>query len=117
LPAARVGLRFAAVPGLQRRFLMCLGALAAGCAVVQAVTGVSVALYLTPLFLIVALLLSGRFIGEHRIVARWRRSAVPARSQRGPQRWRPRPVPAPRSVLQQGSFGVRGPPAPLAPAA
>ena len=88
--------------GPQRRFLLCLTALAALCVAAQAVTGVSqLALYMTPVFLITALLLSGRYIGEERIVARWR----------------PLPVRALRSQHLEGSFAVRGPPAVLAPAA
>jgi hypothetical protein len=106
------------VVGRQRRFLACLTALAAGCVALQAVTGVSaLALYLTPLFLIAALLLSGRYIGEERIVARWRGSLRAPTARRRGQRWRPRAVAPPRSVFAQGSFGVRGPPALPAPAA
>jgi hypothetical protein len=102
----------------QRRFLVCLTALAAVCVAVQAFTGVSaLALYLTPLFVIAALLLSGHYLGEERIVARWRGAARPARSRRRAQRWRPRAVLALRSLHEQGSFGVRGPPALPAPAA
>ena len=62
----------------QRRFLIFLTALAAFAAVLQAVTGVGqLALYLTPLFLIAALLLSGHYLGEDRIVARWRARSRP----------------------------------------
>jgi hypothetical protein len=107
------------VLGPQRRFLLCLTALAALSVAAQAVTGVSeLALYLTPLFLIAALLLSGRYVGEERIVARWRATvAVLRRPRRRTARWRPQAVRALRSRLLQGSFGVRGPPAPAAPAA
>jgi hypothetical protein len=101
----------------QRRFLAILTALAVVCVVLQAITGVGqLALYLTPLFLIAALLLSGHYIGEDRIVARWR-AAVPRRPRRRAQRWRPRAVLALRSLHEKGSFGVRGPPALRAPAA
>jgi hypothetical protein len=104
--------------GPQRRFLLCLTALAAVCVAAQAVTGISeLALYLTPLFLIGALLLSGRFIGEERIVARWRGAIAVRRSRRRAQRWRPQAVLVLRSAFLQGAFGVRGPPALLAPAA
>jgi hypothetical protein len=51
------------------RLLACLTVLAVVCAGVQAVTGVA---ELTLLFLVAALLISGRFVAEHRIVARWR---------------------------------------------
>jgi hypothetical protein len=102
----------------QRRFLGILTALAVVCVVLQAITGVGqLALYLTPLFLIAALLLSGHYLGEDRIVARWRASAVPTPRRRRAQRWRPRAVLPLRSVFEHGSFGVRGPPALLAPAA
>jgi hypothetical protein len=100
----------------QRRFLAFLTALAVVCVVLQAVTGIGqLALYLTPLFLLAALLLSGHYLGEDRIVARWRAAAAP-RPRRGTQRWRPRAVLPLRSVFDHGSFGVRGPPALLAPA-
>jgi hypothetical protein len=106
------------VLGPQRRFLVGLTALAAACAVVQALTGVAeLTLYLTPLFLIGALLLSGHYIGEERILARWRGATVRRASRRRTERWRPRPVRVLRSVYEQGSFGVRGPPALHAPAA
>jgi hypothetical protein len=105
------------VPAPQRRFLAYLTALAGAIVAAQAVTGVTQhALYLAPLFLIAALLLSGHYIGEDRIVARLRGAARP-RSRRRTQHWRPRGVLPLRSVSQQGSFGVRGPPASLAPAA
>ena len=101
----------------QRRFLACLTALAIVAVVLQGLTGMDqLALTLTPLFLLAALLLSGHFLGEDRIVARWRASAPP-RSRRRAQRWRPRAVLPLRSVFEHGSFGVRGPPALLAPAA
>jgi hypothetical protein len=102
----------------QRRFLAFLTVLAAACVVAQAVTDVGpLAWYLTPLFLLAALLLSGHYLGEERIVARWR-AATPRRPRRRrAQRWRPQAVLPLRSVLELGSFGVRGPPALLAPAA
>ena len=105
--------------GPQRRFLLCLTALAALAVAAQAVTGVSeLVLYMTPLYLIAALLLCGRYVGEDRIVARWRAAvAVVRRPRRRAVRWRPRTVPALRSQLLEGSFGVRGPPAHPAPAA
>jgi hypothetical protein len=98
------------VPGPQRRFLIRLTALAAVCAALQAVTGITdLVLTLTPLFLIAALLLSGRYIAEERIVARWRGSTrVPRRRA---QRWRPQAALPLRSMIVHGSVGVRGPPA------
>ena len=105
--------------GPQRRFLLCLTALAALCVAAQEVTGISVlTLYMTPVFLITALLLSGRYIGEERIVARWRAAVAVARRPRPRAvRWRPLRVRALRSQHLEGSFAVRGPPAVLAPAA
>jgi hypothetical protein len=107
------------VLGPQRRFLLCLTALAALSVGAQAITGVSeLALYLTPLFLIASLLLCGRYVGEEKIVARWRAAvAVARRPRRRAVRWRPRTLPAVRSQLLEGSFDVRGPPAQAAPAA
>lgn len=104
--------------GPQRRFLLCLTALAALCVAAQAVTGVSeLALSMTPAFLLTALLLSGRYVGEERIVARWRAAAVTRRPRCRAARWRPQPVRALRSQHLEGSFAVRGPRAHLAPAA
>jgi hypothetical protein len=107
------------VLGPQRRFLLCLTALAALSVAAQAITGVSeLALYLTPLFLIAALLLCGRYVGEDRIVARWRAAvAVLRRPRRRTVRWRPLYVRALRSQFLEGSFGVRGPPVQAAPVA
>jgi hypothetical protein len=107
------------VLGPQRRFLLCLTALAMVCVAVQGITGVTeLTLYLTPLFLIAGLLLSGRYVGEDRIVARWRAAVAVRRPRRRTSvRWRPRAVDVLRSQLVEGSFGVRGPPALLAPAA
>ena len=97
----------------QRRFLLCLTALAALCVAVQAITGVTeLTLYLTPVFVIGALLLSGRYVGEERIVARWRAAVAVARRPRRTRRAGARaPSSALRSQLLEGSFAVRGPPA------
>ena len=105
--------------GPQRRFLLCLTALAALCVAAQAITGVTeLTLYMTPVFLIAALLLSGRYVGEERIVARWRATvAVVRRPRRTTARWRPRAGLRLRSQHLEGSFAVRGPPARVAPAA
>ena len=109
----RAWVTLAGMLGPQRRFLLCLTALAAVCVAAQAVTGISeLALYLTPLFLIAALLLSGRFIGEERILAR-RVTPVPRlRAER--QSWarlRERPL---ASLLERSTSLLRGPPAPAA---
>ena len=61
---------------LQRRVLACLTAFAVLAAIAQGVSGATDrVLFLTPLFLIAALLLSGRYLAEDRIVRRWQ-SAV-----------------------------------------
>jgi hypothetical protein len=101
------------VEGSQRRFLACLTALAMIVAGVQAVSGISeLALYLTPCFLIAALLLCGRYVAESRIVRRWR-AAVPARRRRSPRgRWRPIPELPLTSLFDRSARVDRGPPAP-----
>ena len=101
----------------QRRFLLVLTALAALALVAQAVTGVQeLALYLTPLFLIAALLLSGHYVGEDAIVRGWRRGPQP-RARRERPRWAlPRDA-ALRSRLERSPLHGRAPPALLARAA
>jgi hypothetical protein len=82
-------------------------------AVVQAVSGMSeLALYLTPLFLIAALLLCGRYVAEERIVRRWRaHSAIHRRPRRERGRW-PVVSETPRiSLLERSPRLERGPPA------
>jgi hypothetical protein len=100
------------VDGVQRRFLACLTALAALAALAQGVSGVGeLALYLTPLFLIAALLLCGRYVAEERIVRRWRASVQARRPRRERGRWRAvaeRPL---ASLLERSPRLERGPPA------
>jgi hypothetical protein len=97
----------------QRRFLACLTAVAAVVAVAQGVSGMSaLTLYLTPLFLIAALLLCGRYIAEDRIVRRWRGTAVPRRSRRPHGRWRAVRVAPFATSLARTARLERGPPAP-----
>jgi hypothetical protein len=97
--------------GLQRRFLTCLTALAALSAVAQGISGVTeLALYLTPLFLIAALLLCGRYVAEERIVRRWRGAAAPRR-RRVACRWRAVAETPLASQLERSSRVSRGPPA------
>jgi uncharacterized protein involved in response to NO len=97
--------------GVQRRFLGCLTALALLAALAQGMSGVSgLALYLTPLFLIAALLLCGRYIAEERIVRRWRAAGAPRRL-RERSRWpvvRETPL---VSLLERSPRLERGPPA------
>jgi hypothetical protein len=94
----------------QRRFLTILTALAALCVVAQAVTGVAeLTLYLTPLFLIAALLLSGHYVGEDAIVRAWR--GVRRVARRLPVRRLA--VPQARtlsSLLERSPLRRRGPP-------
>jgi hypothetical protein len=102
------------VDRLQRRFLIALTAVALLAALAQGMSGMSeLVLFLTPLFLIAALLLCGRYIAEDRIVRRWRATARPARRVRS--RWRPVVETSPRLRLVHGPRPQRGPPA-LAPA-
>jgi hypothetical protein len=100
------------VEGLQRKFLVCMTAGAVLAAVIQAVSGMSeLALYLTPLFLIAALLLCGRYVAEERIVRRWRASVMHRRPRRVHGRW-PVVSETPRvSLLERSPRLERGPPA------
>jgi hypothetical protein len=97
----------------QRRFLACLTAFAVLAAVAQGVSGMTdLVLYLTPLFLIAALLLCGRYVAEDRIVRRWRRAvAVPGRPRRTRSRWLLVPETPPAQRLGHGPRPQRGPPA------
>ena len=96
----------------QRRFLIWLTVLALACAGLQALTGVSeLALYLTPLFLLASLLLSGHYVAEERIVARWRRGRPRPRRAAEP-RCRPAAAVRPLStLLERSPLTRRGPPA------
>ena len=77
----------------------------------QAVSGATdLVLFLTPLFLIAALLLCGRYIAEDRIVRRWR-AAVACTVRRARSRWRPVVEASPRSRREHGPRTQRGPPA------
>jgi hypothetical protein len=100
------------VDRVQRRFLACLTALAALAALAQGLSGVGeLALYLTPLFLIAALLLCGRYVAEERIVRRWRAGLPARRPRRVRGRWqtvRERPL---VSLLERSPRLERGPPA------
>jgi hypothetical protein len=81
-------------------------------ALAQGVSGVSeLALYLTPLFLIAALLLSGRYIAEDRIVRRWRGTAPAQRPRRERGRWPAVAAVPPRLRLDGRPRPQRGPPA------
>jgi hypothetical protein len=96
---------------MQRRFLACLTGFAALVAVAQGVSGMSeLALYMTPLFLIAALLLCGRYVAEERIVRRWR-AALPPRRRRPRGRWPIVGVVPLVSLLERSTRLDRGPPA------
>jgi len=100
------------VDRLQRRFLACLTAFAVLATVAGGMSGIGeLALYLTPLFLIAALLLCGRYVAEDRIVRRWR-STAPARRTRAVRgRWRPVAEAPLASLLERSPRLERGPPA------
>jgi hypothetical protein len=96
----------------QRRFLAWLTALAVLVALAQGVSGFSeLALYLTPLFLLAALLLSGRYIAEDRIVRRWRAIRPARRLRRERGRWPALAAVPPPSRLDGRPRPQRGPPA------
>jgi hypothetical protein len=100
----------------QRRFLAAMATLALACAMLQVVTGdAQLVLHLTPLFLIGGLLLAGRYVGEDRIVARWRVALAHRRARPVRVRWQPRAERALASLLDRSPRLLRGPPA--APAA
>ena len=94
----------------QRRFLAVLTALAVLAAVAQAITGVpELVLYLTPLFLLAVLLLSGVYVGEDAIVRAWR--GLRRRVRNLATRRTPVPVAPPvSSRLERSPLSRRGPP-------
>jgi hypothetical protein len=101
------------VDRVQRRFLAYLTALAALAALAQGMSGVGeLALYLTPLFLIAALLLCGRYVAEERIVRRWRATAPTRRRRRQRGRWHAVAEAPLASLLERSPRLERGPPAP-----
>jgi hypothetical protein len=100
------------VEGNQRRFLVCMTVFALLAAVAQGVSGMSeLALYLTPLFLIAALLLSGRYVGERKIVQRWRANMPHRRPRRVRGRWQAVSETPLVSLLERSPRLDRGPPA------
>jgi hypothetical protein len=101
----------ARLPHPHRRLPATMTVVAALCVGAQAVTGLGeLALSLTPLFLVVSLLLSGRYLGEERIVRHWR-SAAPPPPRRTRPRWAPLPSVPLVSIFQPSSLRRRGPPA------
>ena len=98
--------------GIQRRFLVCLTGLAVLAALIQGMSGMTeLALYLTPLFLIAALLLCGRYVAEERIVRRWRGTTAPRRPRPVRTRWRAIWDTPLVSLLERSPSLERGPPA------
>jgi hypothetical protein len=98
------------VDRLQRRFLLALTALAALVALAQGMSGITeLALFLTPLFLIAALLLSGHYIAEDRIVRHRTRTAPRPKREAG--RWPALTTIPPPSRLDRRPRPQRGPPA------
>lgn len=99
-----------------RRFLVVLTLLSSACLVLQGITGnPELVLYLTPLFLIAALLLSGHYVAEDAIVAAWRGrrpTGARRRAEAGPPRLR-HELPL-ASLLARSPRSLRGPPLLLA---
>ena len=97
---------------LQRRFRVALTGLALLAVVAQGLSGVAeLCLYLAPLFVVVALLLSGRYVADARIAERWRRAAPARRPRRVRGRGRAVAMAVPRSRLERDPHPQRGPPA------
>jgi hypothetical protein len=100
----------------QRRFHVLMAAAAIAAGAMQVLAGsAELALTFAPLLLIAGLLLSGRYLGEERILARRLRGAAVVSRRRISARWRPsveRPL---VSLLARSPRSERGPPA-LAPA-
>jgi hypothetical protein len=89
--------------------LVLLGA-ALAVAAVRGLDGIGeLALYSAPLCLMVALLVSDRFVGEEWIAARTCPARVP-RPRRRSQRWARRHEPARVSLLERRADRLRGPP-------
>jgi hypothetical protein len=104
--------------GRQRRFLAVMTVLALAAAALQAATGdAQLVLHFTPLFLLGGLLLAGRYVGEDRIVARWRAAVARPRVRQAPVRWQKHAEQALGSVFERAPRALRGPPAAFAPAA
>jgi hypothetical protein len=94
----------------ERRALLLLAAAAVLLAAVMGATGaLELMLYGGPVLLLGGLLVSGRFIGEERILAR-RREPV-ARLRPVPQTWARLPEHALASLLARSPRLLRGPPA------
>ena len=98
----------------ERRALMLLAAAAVVLAAAMGVTGATeLILYGGPLLIIAGLLLSGRFIGEERILARRAAPAAP-RLRAARQTWARLREHELASLLERSPRLQRGPPAPAA---
>jgi hypothetical protein len=85
--------------------------LAAAFAVVLATGGAfGIALYALPFVVLAALLLTGRFVGEDRILAFWRSARVRTRRPVAP-RWLPARPALALSLFARAPRSFRGPPA------
>jgi hypothetical protein len=88
-----------------------LGVAAVAVALLQGLSGITdLALYCAPLFLVVGLLLGGRFVGEERILARWA-AALPRRRTRTLPAWPQGRDRALSTLLEHAACTLRGPPA------
>jgi hypothetical protein len=85
-------------------------ALVVGAAAAGVSGALDVALYAAPFLVIAALLLSGRFIGEERILAAYR--SLP-RARRAASSWPRLPARPLSSALERAPWSLRGPPAVL----
>jgi hypothetical protein len=97
------------------RILVVLFALVAAVDVAAGGAGaLSLLLYAAPLLALAALLASGRFIGEERIIARRRARGVPKLRLALRVGWAGRPARPLTSLLERAPRSLRGPPAQLA---
>ena len=93
-----------------RRFLLVLAVAALAVAALQGATGLmDLAFYAGPVFLIVALLLGGRFVGEDWIASRVRAASAPRRAP-ALRRWAPGHERSLASLLDRSACLLRGPP-------
>jgi hypothetical protein len=90
-------------------FLLAMAAIAV--AILQGVTGVAgLALYLAPALLLLALLITGRYIGEERLIAGYRKARPRRRPALAPS-WPMGRERALTSLLSRAPQSRRGPPA------
>jgi len=95
----------------ERRTWSLLAVAAVVIALLQAVTGsTEVVLYAGPLLLVFGFLVSGRYLGEERLLARRLRACAPRRV-RAVQRWALVCERALTSLVARGAQLLRGPPA------